>query len=200
MKTKSLSGISALIVALLIIGAIFVPAVSAQPQEPMEVATTDEATLRLIDELWGTDITIGEYLEKVDPEALTDMPDEVKKDVYQRKMPWSADDQESTNALSSPSLVVHAMLSKSVPKIDFGVSAQVYGAVPEYLYVAAYLRNSTTDQTVGTTAHSVFNASYDEATNMVYYPPDGTYRVYAWGYSVSPNLEDAEWAGPETYP
>lgn len=199
MKTKSLSGISALIVALLVVGAFFVPMASAQPQEPMEVATTDEATLNLIDELWGTDITIGEYLEKVDPEALTDMPDEVKKDVYQRKMPWSADDQESTNALSSSSLVVHALLSKSVPMLNFGVRAQVYGAVPSYLYVAAYLRNSA-DQTVGTTAHSVFNASYDEATNMVYNPDPDDYGVYAWSYSVSPDLDGVQEAKPLPYP
>ncbi|ABN58006.1 hypothetical protein Memar_2081 [Methanoculleus marisnigri JR1] len=109
MKPKFLSGIGALFAALLIVGAIFVPAVSAQPRESVEVVTTDEATLSLIDELWGTDITIGEYLEKVHPEFLTDMSDDEKADVYQRKMTWSATNLQSTNTRAASSVVVHAM-------------------------------------------------------------------------------------------
>lgn len=200
MKPNLLYGISALFVALLIVGAVFVPTVSAQSHESMEVITTNEATLRLIDELWGTDITIGEYLEKVHPEFLIDMPDDAKKDVYLQKMAWSATNLQSTNVLSASSVVVHAMLSKDNRRIDFGGSAQFYGDdVPDYLYVEAFLRNKA-DQTVRSAARSVRDASYVEGTNMVWDPDPDTYRVYAWGYSLPSNLEDQEWAGPVTYP
>ncbi|KUK69043.1 MAG: hypothetical protein XE11_2658 [Methanomicrobiales archaeon 53_19] len=200
MKPKFLPGIGALFAALLIVGAIFVPAVSAQSRESMEVITTDEATLSLIDELWGTDITIGEYLEKVHPEFLTDMSDDEKADVYQRKMTWSATNLQDTNARSASSVVVHAMISKNSPFINFGGNAQFYGDDdPSYLYVEAFLRNSA-DQTVRTAARSVYGQSYVEATNMVAYPETGNYRVYAWGYALPSNAEDQEWTGWVTYP
>lgn len=200
MKPKFLSGIGALFAALLIVGAIFVSAVSAQSHESMEVITTDEATLSLIDELWGTDITIGEYLEKVHPEFLTDMSDDEKADVYQRKMTWSATDLQNTNTRAASSVVVHAMISKNSPFINFGGNAQFYGdEVPTYLYVEAFLRNSA-DQTVRTAAYSVRGASYVEATNMVAYPEADDYRVSAWGYALPSNVEDQEWTGWLTYP
>ncbi|KDE54567.1 hypothetical protein [Methanoculleus sp. MH98A] len=200
MKPKFLSGIGALFAALLIAGTLFVPAASAQSYESMEVITTDEATLSLIDELWGTDITIGEYLEKVHPEFLTDMSDDEKADVYQRKMPWSATDLESTHARAAPSVVVHAVISKDYPFIEFGGNAQFYGDDdPSYLYVEAFLRNGA-DQTAGSTSRSVRNATYVEATNMVAYPEDDDYRVYAWGYALPSNVEDQEWTGWVTYP
>ncbi|WP_214041036.1 hypothetical protein [Methanoculleus sp.] len=205
MKPKFLSGIGALFAALLIVGAIFVPAVSAQSRESMEVVTTDEATLSLIDELWGTDITIGEYLEKVHPEYLADMSDDEKANVYQRKMPWSAADLQSTNSRAASSVVVHAMISKNNPFINFGGSTQFYGdEVPGYIYVEAFLRNGA-DQTVGSTARSARNATYVEATNMVAYPETDDYRVYAWGYAIpvdehEPSPEDQEWTGEITYP
>lgn len=200
MKPKLLSGIGALFAALLIVGALFMPAVSAQPRESMEVITTDEATLSLIDELWGTDITIGEYLEKVHPEFLTDMSDDEKADVYQKKMPWSATDLQSTNTRAASSVVVHAMISKSSPFINFGGSIQFYGDNdPSYIYVEAFLRNHA-DKTVGSASKSGNNVRYVEGTNMIAYPEADDYRVYAWGYALPSDAEDQEWTGWVTYP
>lgn len=200
MKPKSFSGIGALFAALLVVGTIFVPAVSAQSHESMEVITTDEATLSLIDELWGTDITIGEYLEKVHPEFLTGMSDDEKANVYQKKMPWSVTVLQNTNTQAASSVVVHAMISKNYPFINFGGNIQFYGdETPSYIYVEAFLRNSA-DRTVGSTSKSGNNVRYVEATNMIAYPEDDNYRVYAWGYALPSNVEDQEWTGWITYP
>jgi len=49
MKPKSLSGIGAMFAALLIIGAIFVPAVSATTSKNVQDSTADEITLGMID-------------------------------------------------------------------------------------------------------------------------------------------------------
>lgn len=49
MKTRSLSGIGALIVALLFVGAIFVPAVSATTSENAQDGTADTTTLNQVD-------------------------------------------------------------------------------------------------------------------------------------------------------
>lgn len=53
---------------------------------------------------------------------------------------------------------------------------------------------------MGSTSRSAHNATYVEATNMIAYPEEDTYRVYAWGYSLPSNAEDQEWTGWVTYP
>jgi len=50
--------------------------------------SANEEQLEMINQLWGQDITIGEFLEKVMPEALVDAPEEMNKHRYATKMNW----------------------------------------------------------------------------------------------------------------
>ncbi len=48
----------------------------------------NEEQLELIGELWGEDITYGEFLEQVFPEVVEDMPEDIREQVYLSQMEW----------------------------------------------------------------------------------------------------------------
>src|SRR5271169_5587950 len=79
-----------MLIAFLLVGMFLVPGASAQSDEKSTqggiVASPEQ--VKAINDLWGKDITVGEYFEKVHPEALKEMPDSVKADVYKHKMTW----------------------------------------------------------------------------------------------------------------
>ena len=79
-----------MLIAFLLVGMFLVPGVSAQTAEKITqggiVASPEQ--VKAINDLWGKDITIGEYFEKVHPEILKDMPDSAKADIYKHKMTW----------------------------------------------------------------------------------------------------------------
>ncbi len=61
--------------------------------------------LETIKQLWGQDITIGEFMEKVTPEVLEDMPEEIAEHFYKTKMIWP-DPLEPARAEDHPQAVV----------------------------------------------------------------------------------------------
>ena len=71
--------------AIVMLATLFVPAVSAK-------ITVDNATkdnhLEVARKLWGTDITNGEYIKQVFPEAYDESPDAATKQYYDTKMVW----------------------------------------------------------------------------------------------------------------
>jgi len=82
--------ISIILLALLLAGMIVVPAVSAATAlEGKTIAwnATPEQVAK-INELWGKDITIGEYYEQVCPVFLVNMPADLKEKLYTKKWNW----------------------------------------------------------------------------------------------------------------
>jgi len=190
-KMKEKMGIGLGCMALLLLAMICVP-VSASEQ----AVTSDAATCALIDELWGQDISIGEYFEQVHPEFLVDMPDDVRSKIYQQKMNWpetaAADENnlvERFRTLSDPFISCTAYMSMEYYQnnpyaIRFGGTTRTSEVVP-YLYIEVYLKRVDTDETVSNTAHSVRNAAYDDAENLRPYPPPGVeYCTYVTSYCL----------------
>jgi len=65
-----------------------VTAATKQTQTHRHSFSANEEQLEMINQLWGQDITIGEFLEKVSPEALVNAPEEMNKHRYATKMNW----------------------------------------------------------------------------------------------------------------
>jgi hypothetical protein len=52
------------------------------------VATASQAQVDKINELWGRDITIGEYLTQVHPSLLENIPADARKSLFEKKWHW----------------------------------------------------------------------------------------------------------------
>jgi len=156
-------------------------------------ATADQ--VKMINELWGSDITIGEYMEKVHPEHLVGVPDDVKKEMYQRKMNWP--EEENNNAISSISNQVKSILATltvtgyATPfsnRVEF-TSTALCSDPASYIYVDSFLKNAA-DSSVGScsaSSHDYINRV--TCSNMVSWPAAGYYHVHSWGYTISPSSE-----------
>lgn len=64
------------------------PATDEQKQSWSYSVTANEEQLETIRELWGQDITRGEFMEKVFPESLEDMPEDILEGLYETKITW----------------------------------------------------------------------------------------------------------------
>ncbi|MDD1702877.1 MAG: hypothetical protein LUQ31_07875 [Methanoregula sp.] len=156
-------------------------------------ATADQ--VEKINELWGSDITIGEYMEQVHPEHLAGIPDDVKNEMYQRKMDWP--DEESHNSISAlPNQVNSILATLTVTgsstaysnRVEFRSSATCSQAA-SYIYVESFLKNAA-DTTVGSSSASSHDyISTISCSNMVSWPPAGYYHVHSWGYTITPSSE-----------
>ncbi|MDO9326710.1 MAG: hypothetical protein Q7T80_17300 [Methanoregula sp.] len=51
-------------------------------------ASATQEQVDKINELWGIDITAGEYFEQIHPEFLVDMPAEIKEKLYKKQWIW----------------------------------------------------------------------------------------------------------------
>lgn len=149
----------------------------------------------MINDLWGSDITIGEYMEKVHPEHLVGVPDDVKKEMYQRKMNWP--EEENNNAISSISNQVKSILATltvtgyATPfsnRVEF-TSTALCSDPASYIYVDSFLKNAA-DSSIGScsaSSHDYINRV--TCSNMVTWPAAGYYHVHSWGYTISPSSE-----------
>jgi len=64
------------------------PATDEQKQSWSHSVTANEEQLETIRGLWGQDITRGEFMEKVFPESLEDMPEDILEGLYETKITW----------------------------------------------------------------------------------------------------------------
>ena len=83
--------IGIMLLVLLLAGMIFVPAVSAATvREGTTIGwnATPEQVVRL-NELWGKNITIGEYFEEFCPQCLVGMPPDLKAVLYKNRWKWN---------------------------------------------------------------------------------------------------------------
>jgi len=69
----------------------------------------------------------------------------------------------------------------------------------DYHYIEVKLKNSA-DQNVSSTAFSEFDGDgYVNAENTKFWLPSGYYTSNAWSYSLDPDTEDSDAAGPMYY-
>lgn len=196
----------ALLISLCLICIAAVPAVTATGTSTgqIQVVQSTPDQVKLINELWGSNITIGEYMEKVHPELLVGVSDAVKSEMYKQKMQWSA--QSSTSSPSTANQVQPALASLKVTALEtissnhisFSGTATCTQSA-SYIYVEAFLKNAA-----GTTVGSTAASSHDGAltvsnSNMVFWPAAGNYYVYADGYTITPNLNGAYTTGMQYY-
>lgn len=200
------SGFSKLLMVLIcfsiicITGIPVVSAADASNNSPTISHATPEQN-KLINDLWGSDITIGEYMEKVHPEHLVNVPDDVKSKMFQRKMVWPDGKEQNRISDLSPlaSLTVRGYIDKvSSSRIDFRGKAKAT-TTASYIYVESFLMNYGSE--VDSTAASDQDTNaVDTGYKMFFWPDDGTYHVEAWGYTITPDLEDSDETGTITIP
>jgi hypothetical protein len=146
-----------------------------------------------INQLWGSDITIGDYMEQVHPEQLVGVSDEVIKEMHQRKMHWPGEEKVPVKPAQTDSilatLTVDGDLTIYWNHIHFGSYASCSQSA-SYIYVESFLKNSA-DSTVGSTSGST-SGSYVECSNNVAWPPAGYYHVHSWGYTITPSTEGSD--------
>jgi len=185
-----------IVISILCIGTLpIVNAADANGNTPT-ISHASPEQLELINKLWGSDITIGEYMEKVHPEHLVDVPDEVKKDMYLRKMNWPDENTATAESGSTDTrqtlratLQVIGDLTIYWNHINFWSTATLQGADrASYIYVESFLKNSA-DSTVGSTSGSNTNTNSVACSNNVAWPAAGYYHVHSWGYTTSPDTE-----------
>jgi len=94
MKRKGISCALTVLLILVTMSAAMVSAVSAEECQQWSIDSDDEQ-IKLINELWGTDITIGEYYEKVFPLHLEGLEKDLQNHLYTLKVTWPEPDLET---------------------------------------------------------------------------------------------------------
>jgi hypothetical protein len=87
MKRKGIICALAITAILVLVSAVFVPAVSAETRSAGYIEANDDQ-IKLINDLWGTDITVGDYYEKVYPQLLEGLEVDTKNKLYNLKITW----------------------------------------------------------------------------------------------------------------
>jgi len=207
MKHESLKhGILLLSICLICIAAI--PLVSADSTTGDKVlishATADQ--VKKINELWGSNITIGEYMELVHPEQLAGVPDSIKKEMYLRKMNWPG--EESNSGISAiPNQVDSTLATLSVTGgatirwngVTYSSSATC-SQPATYIYVESYLKNAADGTVAATSASSHDFISSISCSQFVSWPPAGNYHVHSWGYTITPSSEGSHHSASVYFP
>ena len=105
------------------------------PVSALKAVATDEQ-LKIMNELEGTDITIGEYMQKVWPEFYAELDDEQKEKINNWKKSWSDDtksagkqenNEEETDDIGEDSTGPVSRLTANAAK---GVNIIGYGIIP----------------------------------------------------------------------
>jgi|GEM_PF-2396593 len=187
-----------ILLALLLVGMAMVPMVSAEDGKTIVdgnivyVATASPAQLEKINELWGKDITIGEYLTQVHPSLLEDMPADVKKTIFEKKWRWSTAEEMTVPPKSTDSS--NTDVDCSVFLISAGSVVRYGGGAlynnnpaPTMLQSSTYVRNSA-DQLVSSTGAVGYNVKRVYADNQFVPPVHGTYHAQTFGQSTSPDV------------
>jgi hypothetical protein len=172
-----------------------IPVVSAadSADSRIHVVQATQEQVAKINKLWGSDITIGDYMEQVHPEQLVGVSDEVIKEMHQRKMHWPDENKIVAEQVQPDSilatLTVDGDLTIYSNYIHFGSYASCSQSA-SYIYVESFLKNSA-DSTVGSTSGST-SGSYVSCSNNVAWPPAGYYHVHSWGYTITPSTEGSD--------
>lgn len=156
------------------------------------VATASPAQLEMINQLWGKDITIGEYLTEVHPSLLEEMPADVKKTIFEKKWRWPTAEEMTAQPLSVKSS--NTDVDCSVFLVSAG-SAVNYGGgalynnnpAPAVLQSSTYVHNSA-EQLVASTGAVGYNVKRVYIDNQFVPPVHGTYHAQTFGQSTNPDV------------
>ncbi|MBQ3718614.1 MAG: hypothetical protein II893_04365 [Methanomicrobium sp.] len=105
------------------------------PVSALKAVATDEQ-LKIMNELEGTDITIGEYMQKVWPEFYAELDDEQKEKINNWKKSWPDDtksvgkqenNEEKTDEIKAENTGTASLLTANAAK---GVNIIGYGIIP----------------------------------------------------------------------
>jgi hypothetical protein len=155
--------------------------------------TANEEQLKIINELDGKDITEGEFLEMVFPEALADMPKETKDFLYTKPHKGTVTNEDIASAQQSPDgmkamaaligIVVHpeSYIDQDIftAKLSFKSDSQVWLPYPwftmPYMSVASELRRDN-NVIYGFDYKNAYNVYYVKAGYSLYVTP-GYYKT-----------------------
>ena len=201
--------LSIVLLALLLAAMAVVPMVSAENNMAGKIirASATQEQVDKINELWGKDITAGEYFEQIHPEFLVDMPAEIKEKLYKKKWIWPISPDSETKSQSRSLLLLPITCQGSLHAhpavIDFAGMAQ-YSVVPPsapwYMAFATYLVNSA-DQVKASTAASGYSVTYLNSNNMWQPDASGSYHTHTTAFSLSPDYDAVPFhSGSITWP
>jgi len=201
MTTMKKSKLGAVILVALLLACALVVTVSAAEEKNVVRTVADEAQLKTINELYGKDITVLDYMEKVHPEHLAGVKDSIKENMARQTMMWWGKEPSVTDVSADRmvrTLRATVMVTASGYKVDYRTirySGTCRSSIsnPSYIYVDAALINSQTGQTVASTSvSSSAGLSQVSAQQDKLYPANGQYYTHAWGYTASPNYAEDE--------
>jgi len=182
---------------ILLFASALISVASAEDEKGVIRSDATAEQLSLINDLYGKDITVLEYMEKVHPEHLVGIPDSYKENMAAHKMTWWAMEPGQNNDTNDDQLAPdRATVSVSATgykfdwrTIRFGGTCTASGLEepPWYIYVEAFLINRGTGQTVDSTSASLHQGVWSvTASKDKLYPANGQYYVHAWGYIPTP--------------
>ena len=96
--------ISVILLGLLLAALVLVPVVSAEKNMAGRIisATATKEQVDRINALWGTELSAGEYFMQIHPQLLIDMPDDIRKAIFQKRWNWPASPHQPTPVGSLP--------------------------------------------------------------------------------------------------
>lgn len=129
MKKKHIHRGSFVLLTCLLVSMAFMPHVSASevesPDSQMKYYAANTAQIEVANQLWGQDISMGEYYEAVMPDFLAGMPEDVRAHLYTVKKVWPT---PSTVGESSQKVVSgRSTLSETFQKIRATLDADPEG-------------------------------------------------------------------------
>jgi len=196
-----------LLIFISMIGIAIVPVVSAADvgsSSSYRVSNATPEQLEKINALWGTDITIGDYMEQVHPEHLVGVSDDVKKIMHERKMIWPNVKNETKIAQLSrltASLSVTCTITKvSSSQINYYGRSTLSSGQAVYIYNEAFLRNAAGTKVDSTSISDQYANSVTTQNKMYFWPANGNYYVTSYGYTISPDLDGAGQTGTISIP
>jgi len=196
-----------ILLALLLAAMVMVPMVSAEKNMTGKIirASATQEQVDKINELWGKDITAGEYFEQIHPEFLVDMPAEIKEKLYKKKWIWPISPVTETKTQSNSlmritSITCYSRLSALPAVIAFSGESNFYGGTPWYMAFATYLVNSA-DQVKASTAASDYSVTSLDSSNMWQPDVSGSYHTHTTAFSLSPDHDAIPYhSGSITWP
>jgi len=187
----------AVILLALLFACALVATVSAVEEKGVVRTVASEAQLKMINELYGKNITVLDYMEKVHPEHLVGVKDSIKKNMAKQTMNWWGKEPAPTKGTADRALRTEratVQVTATGGKYDWRTilySGTCTASIsnPWYIYVEAFLINRDTGQT----ADSISESSQSGTSNTIstgdrdkLYPANGQYYVHAWGYIPNP--------------
>jgi hypothetical protein len=186
--------LSIVLLALLLAAMAMVPIVTAAENMDGKVlrVSATQGQIDKINELWGKNITAGEYFTLVHPEFMVNMPDAIRSKLFKKKWIWPASPDKETpiqsNSLLSVPITCQGSLNVRSTTIHFAGMAQYSGTAPYYMAFTTYLKNSA-DQVKASTSASGYSVTYLNSDSLWLPDASGSYRTYSTAFSITPDYD-----------